>query len=122
MPDAYSRHPIAHELVHVLKYERFGGIEPYLKAYVPEIVSPPTIRMVHSSRRQGDSSMLFAPVCPKHWPIPTFRNILSPRFGPLPGADEIKSAELLNSQYSVNGILSVWCSDHQYVLNPDDIR
>ena len=40
MPDAYSRHPIAHELVHVLKYERFGGIEPYLKAYVPEIVSP----------------------------------------------------------------------------------
>ena len=122
MPDAYSRHPIAHELVHVLKYERFGGIEPYLKAYVPEIVSPPTIRMVHSRRRQGDSSMLFAPVCPKHWPIPTFRNILSPRFGPLPGADEIKSAELLNSQYSVNGILSVWCSDPKYVLNPDDIR
>ena len=39
--DAYSRHLIAHELVHVLQYERFGGIEPYLKAYVPEIVSPP---------------------------------------------------------------------------------
>lgn len=40
-PDAYSRHLIAHELVHVLQYERFGGIEPYLKAYIPEIVSPP---------------------------------------------------------------------------------
>ena len=40
-PDAYSRHLITHELVHVLQYERFGGIEPYLKAYVPEIVSPP---------------------------------------------------------------------------------
>jgi hypothetical protein len=25
--DAYSRHLIAHELVHVLQYERFGGIE-----------------------------------------------------------------------------------------------
>jgi hypothetical protein len=51
-----------------------------------------------------------------------FQNILSSRFVPLPGADEIKSAELLNSQYSVNGILSVWCSDPKYVLNPDDIR
>jgi Domain of unknown function (DUF4157) len=40
-PDAYSRHLIAHELVHVLQYERIGGIEPYLKAYVAEIVSPP---------------------------------------------------------------------------------
>jgi hypothetical protein len=40
-PDAYSRHLVAHELVHVLQYERFGGIESYLKAYVPEIVSPP---------------------------------------------------------------------------------
>jgi hypothetical protein len=40
-PDAYSRHLIAHELVHVLQYERFGGIEPFLKAYVAEIVSPP---------------------------------------------------------------------------------
>jgi hypothetical protein len=36
-----TRHLIAHELVHVLQYERFGGIEPFLAAYVPEVVSPP---------------------------------------------------------------------------------
>jgi hypothetical protein len=38
----------------VLQYERFGGIEPYLKAYVPEIVSPPTIRM--ATRAGGKAS------------------------------------------------------------------
>ena len=38
---AYGRHLIAHELGHVLQYERFGGIEPFLVAYVPEVVSPP---------------------------------------------------------------------------------
>jgi hypothetical protein len=36
-----GRRLIAHELVHVLQYERFGGIEPFLAAYVPEIVFPP---------------------------------------------------------------------------------
>jgi hypothetical protein len=37
----YDRRVIAHELVHVLQYERFGGIEPFLEAYIPEIVYPP---------------------------------------------------------------------------------
>jgi hypothetical protein len=37
----YNRHLIAHELGHVLQYERFGGIEPFLVAYLPEVVFPP---------------------------------------------------------------------------------
>ncbi len=37
----YNRHLIAHELCHVLQYERFGGIEPFLMAYVTEIIFPP---------------------------------------------------------------------------------
>lgn len=39
--DQYDRHLIAHELVHVLQYERFGGIEPFLVAYIPEVVFSP---------------------------------------------------------------------------------
>jgi hypothetical protein len=38
---SYGRRLIAHELVHVLQYESFGGIEPFLVAYVPEVISPP---------------------------------------------------------------------------------
>jgi hypothetical protein len=33
----YNRHLIAHELVHVMQYERFGGIEPFLVAYISEV-------------------------------------------------------------------------------------
>ena len=40
-PGAYDRHLIAHELAHVMQYERFGGIEPFLVAYIPEVVFPP---------------------------------------------------------------------------------
>ena len=32
---------IAHELTHVMQYERFGGIEGFLKEYIKEVVSPP---------------------------------------------------------------------------------
>jgi hypothetical protein len=38
--DHQDRELIAHELVHVLQYERFGGIEGFLKAYMPEILPP----------------------------------------------------------------------------------
>jgi hypothetical protein len=38
---AYGRRLIAHELAHVLQYEKFGGIEAFLTAYVPEVISPP---------------------------------------------------------------------------------
>jgi Domain of unknown function (DUF4157) len=37
----YDRRLIAHELGHVLQYERFGGIEPFLKAYISEVLFPP---------------------------------------------------------------------------------
>jgi Domain of unknown function (DUF4157) len=37
----YNRHLIAHELVHVMQYERFGGIEPFLVAYISEVLFPP---------------------------------------------------------------------------------
>ena len=37
----FNRHLIAHELGHVLQYERFGGIESFLVAYIPEVVFPP---------------------------------------------------------------------------------
>jgi hypothetical protein len=36
-----NRHLIAHELGHVVQYERFRGIEPFLVAYVPEVAFPP---------------------------------------------------------------------------------
>jgi len=36
-----DRHLIAHEVGHVVQYERFGSIEPFLVAYVPEVVFPP---------------------------------------------------------------------------------
>ena len=36
-----DRHLIAHELGHVVQYERFGSIERFLMAYVPEVVFPP---------------------------------------------------------------------------------
>jgi hypothetical protein len=38
--DHQDRELIAHELVHVLQYERFGGIEGFLKAYLSEILPP----------------------------------------------------------------------------------
>ena len=38
---AYNRQLIAHELVHVLQYERLGGIEPFLEAYIKEVAFPP---------------------------------------------------------------------------------
>ena len=38
---SHNRHLIAHELGHVFQYERFGGIEPFLAAYIPEVVFPP---------------------------------------------------------------------------------
>ena len=38
---AVGRRLIAHELVHVLQYERFGGIEAFLKEYVKEVAFPP---------------------------------------------------------------------------------
>jgi Domain of unknown function (DUF4157) len=38
---AYGRRLIAHELAHVMQYERFGGIESFLVAYLPEVISPP---------------------------------------------------------------------------------
>jgi hypothetical protein len=37
----YDRRLIAHELVHVMQYERFGGIEALLKEYVKEVAFPP---------------------------------------------------------------------------------
>jgi hypothetical protein len=36
-----TRHLAVHELVHVLQYERFGGIEPFLAEYVKEVAFPP---------------------------------------------------------------------------------
>lgn len=38
---AYDRGLIAHELVHVMQYERFGSLEAFLKNYVKEIAFPP---------------------------------------------------------------------------------
>jgi len=35
------RRLIAHELAHVMQYERFGGIEAFLKEYIKEIAFPP---------------------------------------------------------------------------------
>ena len=37
----YDRRLIAHELVHVMQYERFGGIEAFLKEYVKKVAFPP---------------------------------------------------------------------------------
>jgi len=37
---AYYRRLIAHKLAHVMQYERFGGIEPFLVAYIPESFPP----------------------------------------------------------------------------------
>ena len=39
-PGPYDRHLIAHELAHVMQYERFGGIEPFLVGYIPESFPP----------------------------------------------------------------------------------
>ena len=36
----YTRWVVAHELTHVLQYERLQGIEPFLKEYVKEISHP----------------------------------------------------------------------------------
>ena len=38
---AVDRRLIAHELVHVTQYERFDGIEAFLKEYVKEVVFDP---------------------------------------------------------------------------------
>jgi hypothetical protein len=38
---AYDLEAVVHELVHVLQYERFGGIKEFLEAYIPEIIYPP---------------------------------------------------------------------------------
>ena len=38
---AVDRRLVAHELVHVMQYERFGGIEAFLKEYVQEVVFDP---------------------------------------------------------------------------------
>lgn len=37
----YNRRLIAHELAHVMQYERFGSIEAFLKDYVKEVAFPP---------------------------------------------------------------------------------
>jgi hypothetical protein len=37
----YDRRLIAHELTHVMQYERFGGTEAFLKEYVKEVAFPP---------------------------------------------------------------------------------
>jgi hypothetical protein len=37
----YDRRLIAHEPVHVMQYERFGGIEAFLKEYVKEVAFSP---------------------------------------------------------------------------------
>jgi hypothetical protein len=37
---AYYRRLIAHKLAHVMQYERFGGIEPFLVSYMPEAFPP----------------------------------------------------------------------------------
>ena len=36
----YYRRLIAHKLAHVMQYERFGGIEPFLVCYIPESFPP----------------------------------------------------------------------------------
>ena len=38
---AVDRRLVAHELVHVMQYERFGGIEAFLKEYVREVAFDP---------------------------------------------------------------------------------
>jgi len=37
----YDRRLVAHELVHVMQYEKFGGIEAFLKEYGKEVAFPP---------------------------------------------------------------------------------
>jgi hypothetical protein len=39
--DRYDRRLIAHELTHVMQYERFGGIEAFLREYVKEVAFSP---------------------------------------------------------------------------------
>jgi hypothetical protein len=38
---AVVRRLVVHELVHVMQYERFGGIEAFLKEYVKEVAFDP---------------------------------------------------------------------------------
>ena len=38
---AVDRRLVVHELVHVMQYERFGGIDVFLKEYVKEVVFDP---------------------------------------------------------------------------------
>jgi hypothetical protein len=38
---AVDRRLVLHELVHVMQYERFGGIEAFLKEYVQEVAFDP---------------------------------------------------------------------------------
>ena len=38
---SHGRGLIAHELAHVMQYERFGGIDAFLKEYIKEVAFPP---------------------------------------------------------------------------------
>jgi hypothetical protein len=38
---SHGRGLIAHELAHVMQYERFGGIDTFLKEYIKEVSFPP---------------------------------------------------------------------------------
>ena len=38
---SHGRGLIAHELTHVMQYERFGGIDGFLKEYIKEVAFPP---------------------------------------------------------------------------------
>jgi hypothetical protein len=38
---SHGRGLIAHELAHVMQYERFGGIDVFLKEYIKEVAFPP---------------------------------------------------------------------------------
>jgi len=36
-----NRRLVVHELVHTMQYERFGGIQPFLREYLAECLNPP---------------------------------------------------------------------------------
>jgi hypothetical protein len=38
---SHSRGLVAHELAHVMQYEKLGGIEAFLKEYIKEVAFPP---------------------------------------------------------------------------------
>jgi predicted SprT family Zn-dependent metalloprotease len=49
---SHGRELIAHELAHVMQYERFGGIDAFLKEYIKEVAFPRAIRMDRWNKRQ----------------------------------------------------------------------